>query len=147
MLEGERRTFKCVFNGSAIQFGCIIKYISEFNQWFAFVPELSHLSVPCGMKMCNRKWKQPLGSHWTSTTWTMRYRALLSVLGTCNALSGWHLLFYPRFCALTLNFQFFPLIRTVVESLCSRGKHDWYCQNITLMCVVRTSASCFLLLV
>lgn len=87
LLADERRPFKCGFNGSAVWFDCIIKCISELSPWLSFLPGLSRLSVPCATKMCSRKWKLPLGSPWTSTTWTTRYWAV-----SASVLFAWLLL-------------------------------------------------------
>lgn len=48
---------------------------------------------------------------------------------------------HPKFCTLKFNCQFFPLIWTTAESLCSRGKHasadktarSVYCTDISIL--------------
>lgn len=122
-------------------FDCMMKCISELSQWFSFLPGLSHLSVPCATKTCSRKWKQPLGSPWTSTTWTTRCSAWTLISALCMT---------PPF-PIT---NFVP--RNLIFGSSFHRNHCWIpdpksnvlilIKHLTDVCVVQTSASCSLVL-
>lgn len=126
------------FNGSAMWFDCIMEYISELSQWFSFLPGLSRLSVPCATKTFSRKWKQPLGSPWTCTTWTTRCSALCAL---CMAPPSPITNSAPRNLIFGSSFN-----RNRYQIPDPKANVLILIKPLTDLCVVQTSASCSLVL-